>query len=323
MGIGERSTIIIGMICLLIIGPATFVEAQPRAVELMQDLKKTPTQKHGRIYYRIMKDTSVLDHAGLRRELVKIAREEWYGRYVKGNIFHRVNTVKLNEPGKPIDFEEINGSRLYGAFQGVINAMGGREFLEATLWVLPHAPAAGRRSNTFQMQKKLIEHDPRALRMWLKRVEYEDKNPKQRKNNEIGFNREDYRLISSDIRLTRPMYELIRRNQVELKRGMKKRLKNFLWNTIQDEKLAGIKTFSVALLLDAGISENEIRNKMKNQGYNTDEPPGGGPTTFITPKQLNKAAFNRAKLWRKEYPKWPIEEEESGSDKSNPGKGQQ
>lgn len=295
------------LVCMLIMGfiliyvSSPVMAEKPDPVQLLTELNKKPFYEHGPgdIYFRILQDTSVLEHAGLVNRLLEIGRDGWLKQYLL--------PLRFDDPQEnPEWFNRRGLSRAVLEFQRILslipNETQGHRALELKMYFLGNSVGWNNQIN------RQIKKDVHTLRILVKEGDYVEYGARKKEE-----------LISGGGDVDQAIYESYRFNKNHLKKPMQEKIIGWAWEVVRKSKLLTLlKKTAIAILLDEGVSENEIITKYKHDIEYL--RPKDSPWTFT---QIRDNDLRDAKEFRSEYPKWPVDEStiDDDSHRNDKGKG--
>lgn len=277
----RKSLTVLFILVFVLVSPITADSSKPKHVKLKKKLSKSPFFDHHDVYRTILGDTDVLDNQNLINQLLKIGRKKWLSEFIYPYNFGGKNP--LEKPG-------LNqGLGLYmRVLSNIPNHRNGYHALELKMII------ASQSTSEFVPLYKQIKKDPHTLRMVLKegtKFKYRDVPHDE--------------LLMAGNRTNRVVYESYRFFRDELPKGIKNKLEKWSWEKVSKPKKSLFLTeTAMAILLDLGVSEQKIESNFR---FNKNSELGNKyPWTF---KQIRSHTLQKAKKFRNEYPKWPINKE--------------
>lgn len=265
---------------------ARHASIESEATKVLQKLRETPIKNHASIYRKILNDTSLLNHPAVREEIVRLAKEVWFKKFIKGHSLQ-----ELNLTDERIEFESVKRftDQVFGRYRKLALHLDGDPFIEVWLNI---SPRSGLDIPDIVVQR-FKRNGKRVIQKLLSRISFSAKKDQDRFTNRRIFS-------GSTNPFSRVLYEIVRENWGAFNPGFQKRIRKFAMNALEAKTttIPFLKRFSVAFLLDRGISEETLRNRIVQPPLEPDEGPE------IIEFYIN-SIFEDAQKWRSEYPKWP------------------
>lgn len=229
-------------------------KTKAKAFKIARDLKTTEPKNHGPIYRRILEDTRVLKHDGLRREIVRLAREFWYPNFLvpllKGTA--EFDTERRFEPEGTREGRGIKGA--FDNFRLIAEQMKGIDAVRIGLFLFGSSyPSLVIDEN---VTNQFLKHGNFFLIKYLSLAFFEE----DRENHFTRFDRKTYRRFSSSPPIAHSIYLVAGTRERKLIPEVKRILEEFCWKAINEpERIGTLKMACVAVLL-----ENHPTRKIKS-----------------------------------------------------------
>lgn len=261
-----------------------------KATGLMHELKERPVQEHALIYSKILVDTAVLNHPGLRIQIIRLAKRTWYWRYIRGNQLGR---------GKPLQGDPEFLFAVYDLFTQVANHLEGRSAVVVGLYLIPRGP-----NRSLTLENKLIKAGEETLEEFLERADYKKHRGTSRwraDDRDVGSHREFRKNASASELARNVLFRIYARQREDIFPLTLLRLRLFAWNVLEDPNdISGLKTFTAAILLEEGVSPQRIREELV-QPDRIMEPLNEPDTWIMKGDFIKKKILEKANEWRKSF----------------------
>ncbi len=308
-------------------------QAGPSAPEISRQLREVPPEEHQPIYRQLLEEPELLDHPRVRREIVRLADEVWFHRYVRGNSssdddvepleieldkdpwnrwsddYHEeINNLRerVEEGGYDnITFEEMMRlddiyfrkakilRRIYNDFRQVAFSLEGEDAVETWVKLVPGSPVL---SNPRHITRRIKISGIPVWEVFLREAGYHDED------NLI------FRRHTPTHNFMVPLYEGWRYHRERMPEELKEDIEDFAWRALEEEQpLALLKVVAGAILLDLGYPYEEIEQRL----VHPDRPHKQG--SGVTPgEELRELVLERMVDAREGYPQIEVGDPATG-----------
>lgn len=306
---------------------AQAAQAGPNAPEIARQLREVPPEEHRPIYRQLLEEPELLDHPRVRREIVRLADEVWFHRYVRGRSEDDVEPLEvevdedrwslryrkmINDIRKRykeggydnITFEETLHlddvsfqkakilRRIYNDFRQVAFSLEGEDAVETWVKLVPGSPVL---SNPRHITRRIKISGIPVWEVFLREAGYHDED------NLI------FRRHTPTHNFMVPLYEGWRYHRERMPEELKEDIEDFAWRALEEEQpLALLKVVAGAILLDLGYPYEEIEQRLVHP-----DRPGRG--SRVTPgEELRELVLERMIDAREGYPQIEVGDPATG-----------